>query len=472
MKQFLLSLVLLGLPYWLPADEAYAFGDEGCAQAIVVKQVGSGSDNEPKVFSVTSASGGEPQVITLTGNAGDEPKSFTFTTGGAASSRGWLGVSLDLVPDSLASQLDVDGQGVLVQNVVKDSPADRAGIQVHDVILSLNGNTVKGIEGLTELMSTFKPGTRVAVVLLQGGQKRTVTVELGSRADVGAMTWKFDAEPNQRIEERIRTHGKIMGKGPGGEWFMKDLGNLGDLKFLPEQLRVMIPKDGNRSTQVFTHEGKTTVRVKVEDDGSTITVTQDDDGEIEVSRTDKDGNKSEATYANEDELKSGDPDAYELFSNNGKGMVFIQGGDGDGDSDGNFDFDFDIDMDHDLGEWREKLEEGIKDAQEAIDRAHEEFEAAHRQMAEKMQSLHVPWAKSPDGRSDAGQPAPLHHGAMLRHLGGRPTNSFQVLSDGKIEVRIRKGDSEIVRTFQSEADLQKRDPKLYQKYTDLNNAEE
>jgi len=53
---------------------------------------------------------------------------------------------------------------------------------------------------------------------------------------------------------------------------------------------------------------------------------------------------------------------------------------------------------------------------------------------------------------------------------GKPKHSFEVRPDGTIEVRIRKGDSELVQLYTNERDLQKRNPELAEKYADLMEA--
>ena len=60
----------------------------------------------------------------------------------------------------------------------------------------------------------------------------------------------------------------------------------------------------------------------------------------------------------------------------------------------------------------------------------------------------------------------LRHFAPLHRL-GKPSHTFEVRADGTIEVRISRGDSELVQLFEDEDDLEDRRPKLYEKYQDL-----
>ena len=59
----------------------------------------------------------------------------------------------------------------------------------------------------------------------------------------------------------------------------------------------------------------------------------------------------------------------------------------------------------------------------------------------------------------------------LRSL-AKPKHTFEVQTDGTIEVRIRKGDSELVQIFRDEDDLARRSPELYDKYDRLMSLEE
>ena len=61
--------------------------------------------------------------------------------------------------------------------------------------------------------------------------------------------------------------------------------------------------------------------------------------------------------------------------------------------------------------------------------------------------------------------------AMGLHM-GKPRQSFEVRTDGTIEARIRKGDSELVQLYKNEADLKQRNPDLHKKYQELMSVRE
>ena len=94
----------------------------------------------------------------------------------------WLGIWLGRVTPSVRKRYHIRSkEGVFVVDVVDDSPADRAGIRKHDVILSFDGEKVRGPEELNDLLEEHKPGERVNVVIARRGVKKTVRVVLGRK---------------------------------------------------------------------------------------------------------------------------------------------------------------------------------------------------------------------------------------------------------------------------------------------------
>ncbi len=439
---------------------ATAFADEETAPIVLVKKVGQGAgDGQSKVRMVRV-----------------EPKAA-----GDPSQRAWLGVSIDDVPDVLAAQLKTKGRGVLISNVVTGSPADKAGFQAHDVILSVNGEAVEGESGrAVDLIRARKPGERASFGVLRNGVETTLNVTLGSwadNADASALAWKFEVAPDAEIKDHIKTRGKFIHRGPGGEWTVKDLGDLHNLADLPENIKVFVPKGGDRSTQVFVANGRRTIKTRVEDDGTAVTVEQQDDGPITVRRTDDEGKETTAIYDDEDALLAADEDAHRIFTEAGKGIIINV--DGSATVDGDFDFDFDVDVDFDseawedsMLQWRTKLDGSLGEANEAYAKAMEEVHAAMKKLkaegghgALKLGQLHGLMKLHGEG----GAELPMVMG--MAHM-AKPRNSFESRADGSIEVRVRKGDSELVQVFKSETDLKQRDADLYQKYQELKSIKE
>ena len=103
------------------------------------------------------------------------------------SEQAYLGVSGETIDSSMASQFDMPS-GVYVQQVIKSSPAQKAGISAGDVIVSIDGSSVSTMDGLKEKISNLKAGKKVKIVVKRQNQmgtyeKKTLTVTLGKKSD-------------------------------------------------------------------------------------------------------------------------------------------------------------------------------------------------------------------------------------------------------------------------------------------------
>ena len=483
MKVLLMSLIVSGFSTWVTTTTAHAQEDEkNCEVRIVVAGDGEvEGDGNVFVVKVKAFGDGDGKLTWVAKAGGDDGRSeksgahrVMLRRIGESKNRGWLGVALNNVSEALADQFGLDGEGVLIRNVVEGSPADKGGLKVHDVILTIDGNSVEGRVGrAAELIRQHKPDEEVDIVVLRNGKETELTVTLGSRGGLGGrFLWKAEGAPDAEFEDRVRTFGRVMRRGDDGQWSIEDLGDLELLKNLPGNLRMFLPKGGNRSTQVFVEGGTKTVRTKVEEDGIVITVEQEGDGEITVTRVDEDGHVTETVYANNDELKAADEYAFDLIQGAGGHAIIIRDGDGIHDFDFNFEFDRDEWMQH-MGEWREKLEEGLSHLLEiqegTMEQVHEALENLKIDGAEiqGLEQLKKNLPKLLRGRHGA-RFLPRMHGLGM----GKLKHTFEVRADGTIEVTIRRGDSELIRLFEDEDDLADRKPRLFEKYEKLMDADE
>jgi S1-C subfamily serine protease len=92
--------------------------------------------------------------------------------------RGYLGVYLQDLNDQLMEYFNVE-KGVLVKEVVEDSPAEKAGIKAGDVIIRFDGEEVEDSEGLTEEVRDHDPEDEVEVVVVRDKKQKTIKVTLG-----------------------------------------------------------------------------------------------------------------------------------------------------------------------------------------------------------------------------------------------------------------------------------------------------
>lgn len=91
------------------------------------------------------------------------------------------GESLELGFLGINGTTPTDGTvGALVTTVVADSPADIAGLEVGDVILSVNGSVVATMEELAADFKFFRPGEQVVIEVLRDGIRLELPVTVGS----------------------------------------------------------------------------------------------------------------------------------------------------------------------------------------------------------------------------------------------------------------------------------------------------
>jgi serine protease Do len=98
--------------------------------------------------------------------------------------RGWLGVSVQLVTPELAQSFDLkQTQGALVGDVMAQSPAEKAGIKRGDVIVSYDGKKVDESGTLPMLVASTPVGRTVPVQVIRDGQMISVNVEIAKLND-------------------------------------------------------------------------------------------------------------------------------------------------------------------------------------------------------------------------------------------------------------------------------------------------
>ena len=115
--------------------------------------------------------------------------------------RGWLGVRIQTVTESIADSLGMDKPtGALVASVTEDSPAEAAGIEVGDVILSFDGNKVENMRGLPRLVAQTPIGKTVDVEILRNEKKRILNVPLG-RLPEKKQAAKSDKSEKMEVEK-------------------------------------------------------------------------------------------------------------------------------------------------------------------------------------------------------------------------------------------------------------------------------
>jgi serine protease Do len=95
-------------------------------------------------------------------------------------SRGRIGVVIQEVTRDLATSFGLDRpRGALVNTVEKGSPADKAGVEATDIILSFDGKGVEGSSDLPRIVGATRPGSQATLEVWRKGARRTLTLTVG-----------------------------------------------------------------------------------------------------------------------------------------------------------------------------------------------------------------------------------------------------------------------------------------------------
>ena len=135
-------------------------------------------------------------------------ESFGYSSEEMSGRSSYLGVDTrDITPDRMSALQLKDERGVEVTMVDQDAPAGKAGIKEHDVILTVNNESVQSVEQLRRMIHEIPAGRVVDIGLSRNGQGMTVKAQLADRktnfAFVGPdmKEFKFNMAPLPAIPE-------------------------------------------------------------------------------------------------------------------------------------------------------------------------------------------------------------------------------------------------------------------------------
>src|SRR6267142_3430670 len=114
----------------------------------------------------------------IPGVPGEAPEAFSlFIEGGS-----FLGVyAEDINKENMSRYGMREVRGVVITQIVKDSPAEKAGLKQNDVILRFENDSVTSVRKLNRLVAEVAPDQTVRLIISRGGSEQEVSVTIGKR---------------------------------------------------------------------------------------------------------------------------------------------------------------------------------------------------------------------------------------------------------------------------------------------------
>lgn len=121
--------------------------------------------------------------------------------------RGFIGVLVEPMSPEVAPKLGVskDVHAPFVSNINSGSPAEKAGLQVYDVILKFDGKKIKDGDDLVAAVVATPVGNTVPMVILRAGTEKTLQVKVSERPGIGELAKNAENHSKKGKKSRVET---------------------------------------------------------------------------------------------------------------------------------------------------------------------------------------------------------------------------------------------------------------------------
>lgn len=400
----------------------------------------------------------------------------------------WIGVRITAVPAPLAAHIGEDG--VMIANVVKDSPADEAGLRQYDVVVRFDKVKIDTPHDLTEAIGATEAGQTATLSIIRQAEPLELDIVPGARpTDPVELEMKYEEPADSFFDAGMKLRGKALKIGPDGQCILEDLGELHSLPDMLKELEDLdldldIDLDIDDFLEPHTwHFGddddvkilkrlqigpgcrwfgdddekdvEITIEIREDEDGESLTIRTDRDGKIHVTRVDEDGKETAATYENPEDFAAADPEAFEVYAPHmsGQGLHFIHL--------------------RPFGKQAQKLrkefqfnvQQRIKEALEQFEKAREGAQRQHedvlRHHKEALKDAHEALKKALEEEEPAATRSDRRVEVHQKMLGVRIDDS------GAITVRVNEDGELATYKFESKEAFQEAEPELYEKVKDF-----
>ena len=132
--------------------------------------------------------------------------------------RGFLGVRLQSLTLDLAKEFGFDGkEGVLIGGIIEDTPADKGGIEVGDIIVRFNNKRVANARELSRLVAKAPPDKTAKIQLFRSKHLKTVNIKIGDAKEIPLLAERISKQygmiAQEITPELMKRFGLEEGKG-------------------------------------------------------------------------------------------------------------------------------------------------------------------------------------------------------------------------------------------------------------------
>ena len=124
---------------------------------------------------------------------------------------GWLGAAVQDMTPRLARSMNIKTEeGALINEVVGESPAEKAGLKEEDIVIEFAGKKIVDADDLVTAVRKSAPQTAASIVVMRKAEKKTIQVTLGQRPRSGndrAFSLRIPTPPRIRMFRNVEMYG-------------------------------------------------------------------------------------------------------------------------------------------------------------------------------------------------------------------------------------------------------------------------